>query len=91
MGAGSPVTTTTWGRRPLRLRVGFRASLRAFWARSLRRVHLQEMTACRIGCGCTAARRVAWLYQQTRPRVCPIRERELGQWGFISSFRVGLW
>ncbi len=57
-GVGSPVTTTC-GSRPLRFRMRFSASLRAFWARSLRRVHLQETTACRIGCGCIAARIVA--------------------------------
>ena len=47
-GAGSPVTTTMWGVRPLRLRIRFSASERAFWARSERRVHLHETTACTI-------------------------------------------
>jgi len=37
--------------RPLRLRTRLRASLRAFWARSLRRFHLHDTTACRIGVG----------------------------------------
>ncbi len=53
--------TTTWGRRPLRLRTRLRASLRAFWARSLRRVHLHDTTACRIGLGWTDARSDAWV------------------------------
>src|SRR5690606_3457041 len=42
LGVGSAVTTTTCGKRPLRLRTKFRASDLAFCARSLRIVHLHH-------------------------------------------------
>ena len=45
LGSGSPVTTTTCGSFPLRLRIKFKASDREFWERSLRIVSLQETLA----------------------------------------------
>lgn len=50
-GMGSAVIATMCGTRPLRLRMRFKASVRAFCARSLLSVHLQEMLACSSGKG----------------------------------------
>src|SRR5438552_3269641 len=59
LGKGSPVTTTTCGSRPLRLRMRFNASDRAFCTRSLLIVHLQEIEAWSMGFPPFAARKLA--------------------------------
>ena len=60
-GIGSAVTTAMCGKCPLRLRIKFSASVRLFWARSLRMVHFADIDACKMSLPPLLLRRSALL------------------------------